>query len=57
MSDERLGEVMDDRWRQMIPLGRRAKPREMAGAALFLASEASSCVTGHTLIAEGGMPA
>ena len=34
-----------------IPLGRCAELSEIAGAALFLASDASSYITGHTIIA------
>jgi glucose 1-dehydrogenase len=38
-----------------IPLGRMGKPEDVANMALFLASEASSYVTGSTLFVDGGM--
>jgi dehydrogenase/reductase SDR family member 4 len=37
-----------------LPLGRIAQPEEIASAALFLASDVSSYVTGHTILMEGG---
>ncbi len=37
-----------------IPLGKIAKPEDVVGAVVYLASPAASFVTGHTLLVDGG---
>lgn len=44
-------------WTSNIPLGRVGRPEEMLGPALFLASDASSMVTGAILDVDGGYQA
>jgi NAD(P)-dependent dehydrogenase (short-subunit alcohol dehydrogenase family) len=37
-----------------IPLGRVGQPEEISKAAVFLASDDSNFITGHTLVVDGG---
>jgi NAD(P)-dependent dehydrogenase (short-subunit alcohol dehydrogenase family) len=49
---ETAGDILDQ-----TPLGRAGQPEEVADAALFLASEESSFMTGHNLVLDGGFTA
>jgi NAD(P)-dependent dehydrogenase (short-subunit alcohol dehydrogenase family) len=37
-----------------VPMGRFAEPEEIGPTAVYLASDASSYVTGHILVIDGG---
>jgi NAD(P)-dependent dehydrogenase (short-subunit alcohol dehydrogenase family) len=46
-----------DQWNMMTPMKRPGEPEELAGAAVFLASKASTFVTGSVLSVDGGYTA
>jgi NAD(P)-dependent dehydrogenase (short-subunit alcohol dehydrogenase family) len=49
-----LWEPAEERMAKRTPLGRLGEPQDIGSAALFLASDLSSWITGHTLVVDGG---
>ena len=50
-------DIFRHRYSDRVPLGRMAQQTEIAGTMLYLASEASSYVTGQVLMVDGGLSA
>jgi NAD(P)-dependent dehydrogenase (short-subunit alcohol dehydrogenase family) len=47
-------ELFEKKLADLIPMGRMGKMNEYKGAVIFLASDASSFITGHNLLIDGG---
>jgi gluconate 5-dehydrogenase len=52
---ERLLARIQQEYEAGVPLGRIGRPGELKGVVLFLASEASSYITGQTIVVDGGV--
>ena len=56
ITDKEKDAFFEELGKRDIPLQRVGTPEDIAGAALFLASELASYVTGDSLLVSGGSP-
>ena len=54
VSDNKQDSIFKENYKNLVPLKRLAYPYEIASAALFLSSDASSYITGTTFMVDGG---
>lgn len=55
VSTDMVSDKLRDEMLKMVPMGRLAEPREVAGAVTYLFSEVSEYMTGQVLVLNGGM--
>ncbi len=56
MTEEEKDKFFENMGKRSVPLKRVGTPEDIAGSALFLASELSAFITGDTLLVSGGIP-